>query len=81
MYGCFVGTSYVCMVALLNLAVFVWLICWISLCLYGCFFGSSCVCMVALLGPVCVWLFVGSSCVCMVALLDLAVFAWLLCWI
>ena len=37
------------MVALLDLAVFVWLFCWIQLSLYGCFVGSSCVCMVALL--------------------------------
>ena len=37
------------MVALLDLAVFVLLLCWIQLCVYGCFVGSSCICMVALL--------------------------------
>ena len=45
------------MVDLLDLAVFAWLISWISLYLYGCFAGSSCVCMVALLDlAVFVWL-------------------------
>ena len=37
------------MVAMLDQAVFVWLLCWIYLYLYGCFVGSDCVSMVALL--------------------------------
>ena len=45
------------MVALLDLAMCVWLLCWIQLCLYGCYVESECVCMVALLDlAVFVWL-------------------------